>query len=256
MQRRPLIAGNWKMYKTLAEARTLAIAVVEATAGLKDRDVMVAPPCTALTVVAAVLANSKVALAAQNVHWEEQGAYTGELSPAMLREIGARMAIVGHSERRQIFKESDAMVNKRIIGSLQHGIVPVFCIGETLAEREAGQTLAVLEKQLEAGLAGVSLDDPDRLVIAYEPVWAIGTGKTATEGQAQEVHGFVRETVGKLFEKNIAAGMRILYGGSVKPENIDILMHQADIDGVLVGGAALQAESFARIIRFQALQAT
>jgi triosephosphate isomerase len=255
MQRRPLIAGNWKMYKTLAEARSLAIAVVEAAAGLKDRDVMVAPPCTALTVVAEVVAGSRVVLAAQNVHWEEQGAYTGEMSPAMLRDIGARMAIVGHSERRQIFGESDAMVNKRISGALQHGIVPVFCIGETLAAREAGQTLTVLEGQLRAGLVGVKLDDPDRLVIAYEPVWAIGTGKTATEGQAQEVHGFVRETVGRLFEKNIAAGMRILYGGSVKPDNIDILMHQPDIDGVLVGGAALQAESFARIIRFQELRA-
>ncbi len=251
MIRRPLIAGNWKMHTTIAEARQLAGAVVAAAGDMNDRDVMVAPPATALAAVADVVAGSNVLLAAQNVHWQEQGAYTGEISPAMLKDIGAGMAIIGHSERRQIFKESDAMINQRVLGALEHGITPVFCIGETLAEREAEQTLTVLEQQLRAGLAGVSLDDPMQLVIAYEPVWAIGTGKTATEAQAQEVHAFLRSTVGDLFEKNIAPGIRILHGGSVKPDNIDILMQQADIDGVLVGGAALQAESFARIIKFQ-----
>ena len=251
MIRRPLIAGNWKMHTTVDEARQLAGAVVAAAAGLSDRDVMVAPPATALAAVADVVEGSNVLLAAQNVHWQEQGAYTGEISPAMLKDIGATMAIIGHSERRQIFKESDAMINQRVLGALQHGITPVFCIGETLEEREAEQALTVLEQQMRAGLNGVSLDDPMQLVIAYEPVWAIGTGKTATEAQAQEVHAFLRDSVGALFEKNIAPGIRILYGGSVKPENIDVLMQQADIDGVLVGGAALQAESFARIIQFQ-----
>jgi triosephosphate isomerase len=251
MRRRPLIAGNWKMHTTIAEARQLAGAVVAAAGGMDDRDVMVAPPATALAAVAEVVTGTNVLLAAQNVHWQEQGAYTGEISPAMLKDIGATMAIVGHSERRQIFKESDELINKRVLGALEHGITPVFCIGETLEEREAEQTLTVLEQQLRVGLAGVRLDDSMQLVIAYEPVWAIGTGKTATEEQAQEVHVFVRDTVGALFEKNIAPGIRILYGGSVKPGNIDVLMQQADIDGVLVGGAALQAESFSRIIKFQ-----
>jgi triosephosphate isomerase len=251
MDRRPLIAGNWKMHTTLAEARQLAAAVVAACRDHVDRDVMIAPPFTALSAVSEVLAGTGVLLAAQNVHWEEKGAYTGEISPAMLKDIGAHLAIIGHSERRHVFQESDALINKRLAGAMTHGIVPVLCIGEMLAEREKNQTLTVLEKQLRAGLAGIALTDPGQLVIAYEPVWAIGTGKTATEGQAQEIHAFVRQAVAGLFEKNIAAQIRILYGGSVKPENIDILMQQADIDGVLVGGAALNAESFARIVHFQ-----
>jgi triosephosphate isomerase len=251
MKRRPLIAGNWKMHTTIAEARALADSVVAASRQTTDRDVMIAPPYTALSAVSEVVAGSPVLLGAQNVHWEEQGAFTGEISPAMLRDIGARLALIGHSERRHLFMESDAMVNRRLAGAMRHGIIPVLCIGETLTEREADQTLAVLEKQLRAGLADISLDDAGQLIIAYEPVWAIGTGKTATEAQAQDVHAFVRQTVAALFEKNIAGQIRILYGGSVKPENIDILMQQVDIDGVLVGGAALKAESFARIIHFQ-----
>jgi triosephosphate isomerase len=251
MKRRPLIAGNWKMHTTIAEARALADSVVAAGRQTTDRDVMIAPPYTALSAVSEVVAGSPVLLGAQNVHWEEQGAFTGEISPAMLRDIGARLALIGHSERRHLFMESDAMVNRRLAGAMRHGIIPVLCIGETLTEREADQTLAVLEKQLRAGLADISLDDAGQLIIAYEPVWAIGTGKTATEAQAQDVHAFVRQTVAALFEKNIAGQIRILYGGSVKPENIDILMQQVDIDGVLVGGAALKAESFARIIHFQ-----
>ena len=251
MDRRPLIAGNWKMYTTVAEAKELAAAVVAAASDLSDRDVMVAPPYTALSAVAAVVSGSSVLLAAQNVHWEEKGAYTAEISPIMLKDIGASMAIVGHSERRHIFLESDELINKRVLGAMQHGILPVFCIGETLDQREAEQTFAVLKNQLRAGLAGATVTDPQSIVIAYEPVWAIGTGKTATEQQAQDVHVFVRDTLAGLFDKNIAAQIRILYGGSVKPDNIDILMHQADIDGVLVGGAALKAESFTRIIQFQ-----
>ena len=250
MERRPLIAGNWKMHMTIAEAEQLATAVAAASKGLDDRDVMVAPPYTALAAVARVVAGSAVKLAAQNIHWEEKGAFTGEISPVMLKDVGGSMAIIGHSERRHVFFESDEMINKRVSGALRHGIVPVFCIGETLAEREADKTFAVLEAQVRSGLAGIALTD-SHLVVAYEPVWAIGTGKTASEDQAQEVHSFIRDLLASLYEKNIAGQMRILYGGSVKPDNIDILMQQTDIDGVLVGGAALEAGSFARIIAFQ-----
>jgi triosephosphate isomerase len=192
-----------------------------------------------------------VLLGAQNVHWQEEGAFTGEISAAMLKDVGCVMAIVGHSERRQVFGETDLMINRRTAGALQLGLIPVFCIGETLEEREAGQTFKVLEAQLRAGLAGLEVIDGGEIVVAYEPVWAIGTGKTATEAQAQKVHSFIRELLTGMYEKNIAAQIRILYGGSVKPENIDILMQQDDIDGALVGGAALKAESFERIICFQ-----
>jgi triosephosphate isomerase len=201
--------------------------------------------------VAEVLANTTVMLGAQNVHWEESGAFTGEISGPMLKDAGCTGAIIGHSERRHVFGETDFMINKRLAGALGSGLLPFFCIGETLDQREADQTMPVLEDQLRAGLAGISLDSSDHLVVAYEPVWAIGTGKTATEAQAQEAHAFIRSLLADMYEKSIAAGVRILYGGSVKPENIDILMQQDDIDGALVGGAALKAESFERIICFQ-----
>jgi triosephosphate isomerase len=249
--RRPLIAGNWKMHTTVQEALQLASAVVQAAAKVSNRDVMVAPPYTALAAVGSVLSGTGVMLGAQNVHWEEKGAFTGEISAAMLKDVGCAMAIVGHSERRHVFGETDLMINKRVTGALQFGLIPVLCIGETLEQREAGQTLAVLEDQVRQGLAVVEVNDGGKLVVAYEPVWAIGTGKTATEAQAQEVHSFIRNLLTDIYEKNIAAGVRILYGGSVKPENIDVLMQQEDIDGVLVGGAALKAESFERIICFQ-----
>jgi triosephosphate isomerase len=251
MERRPLIAGNWKMHTTVAEAEELALAVIRAADGKEDRDVMIAPPYTALAAVGNVLSGSGVQLGAQNIHWEEAGAFTGEISPAMLKDVGCSMAIVGHSERRHVFGETDFMINRRTLGALQNGIIPVFCIGESLKQRETGQTMQVLEDQMRAGLVGVELNHGDQLVLAYEPVWAIGTGKTATEEQAQEVHAFVRTLLEGMFEKNIAGQIRILYGGSVKPENIDILMCQPDIDGALVGGAALKAESFERIICFQ-----
>jgi len=251
MTRRPLIAGNWKMHTTVTEAEQLAAAVVQAAQGKTDRDVMIAPPYTALAAVGKVLAGSGVQLGAQNVHWEETGAFTGEISPGMLKDVGCTMAIVGHSERRHVFGETDFMINRRLTGALKIGIIPVFCIGETLKQRETGQTMQVLEDQVRAGLVGVELSSGDQLVIAYEPVWAIGTGKTATEEQAQEAHGFIRGLLEVMFEKNIAGQMRILYGGSAKPENIDTLLQQPDIDGGLVGGAALKAESFERIICFQ-----
>lgn len=250
MVRRPLIAGNWKMYTTVAEGVALAEAIARGCAGVTGRDVVVAPPFTSLAAVGQALANTPVKLAAQNVHWEEAGAFTAEIAPTMLRDLGCEMAIVGHSERRHIFGESDVMVNQRIRGALAGGVTPIFCIGETLDQREAGRTLAVLEEQVRAGLAGVDQAGAGRVVLAYEPVWAIGTGKTATVEQAQEVHDFVRRLVATLYEKSIAGHMRILYGGSVKPDNIDALMAQEDVDGALVGGAALDADSFIRIISF------
>ncbi len=238
------------MHTSLDEARALAVAVVAASNDLDDRDVMIAPPSTALSEVAGVVADSNVILSSQNVHWAVKGAFTGEISPLMLKDIGCKMAIIGHSERRHVFFETDELINKRIQGAIENEITPVFCIGETLSQREEGKMIDVLEGQVWSGLENVSLHNASQLVVAYEPVWAIGTGKTATENQAQEVHAYLRDLLGNIFEKNIAAQMRILYGGSVKPENIDILMQQDDIDGVLVGGAALEADSFERIIRF------
>jgi len=248
--RRPLIAGNWKMHLTLPAARELAAAVAVAAAKVADRDVMIAPPFTALPAVREVVGN-RLLLAGQNACWEEQGAFTGEIAPGMLKELGCTMAIVGHSERRHLFGETNRLINQRVAGALRFGLIPILCIGETLAEREAGATFAVLETQLKEGLAGVTISGADQLVIAYEPVWAIGTGQTATASQAQEVHAFVRQAIAVRFEKNIARQMRILYGGSVNPANVDELMRQIDVDGALVGGAALKAESFERIIHFQ-----
>lgn len=249
MNRRPLIAGNWKMHLTIAEAESLAQAIVGG--GIPaDRDVMLAPPHTALAAVNKVLQGSPVLLASQHSGWEKQGAFTGEISPVMLKDAGCSMAIIGHSERRHIFGETDQLINKRLTAALRHGLIPILCIGETLEEREANQTFKVLETQLRGGLTGVDSSEADKLVIAYEPVWAIGTGKTASEDQAQEVHAFLRTLLEKMYEKDIASQIRILYGGSVKPDNVDALMSRNDVDGALVGGAALQAESFIRIIHF------
>ena len=251
MQRKALIAGNWKMHTTVSEACQLAKALGQATPNTNDREVLLAPPYTALSEVGRTLAESSIILASQNVCWEEQGAYTGEISPVMLKDIGVTAAIVGHSERRQIFHEDDALINKRVKGALRFGLTTILCVGETLAEREADNTFSIIETQIREGLAKVEPDDTALLVIAYEPVWAIGTGRTATKEQAQEVHSFIRSLFEKIYEKNIADGLRILYGGSVKPANIDELMSQPDIDGALVGGAALDAESFGRIINFK-----
>ena len=251
MSRRPLIAGNWKMYLTLGEAVQLANAVVSACGKCTDRDIMIAPPFTALASVVATVRDSSIQVGAQNVSWEKEGAFTGEISPAMLNDLGVSMAIIGHSERRQIFGENNNMINRKLHAALSAGITPVFCIGETLDNREAGATLTVLETQLCKGLEHVTPEQITTVVLAYEPVWAIGTGKTASKEQAQEIHGFLRGLLTGMYEKNIAETVRILYGGSVKPENIDALMAQPDIDGALVGGAALNAESFERIIRFR-----
>lgn len=250
MTRKALMAGNWKMHKTTEEAKLLAEQVAAATPKAADREVLLAPPFTALGAVSEAVKGTDIIVAGQNVCWEEQGAFTGEISPAMLRDMGATAAIVGHSERRQIFMESDEMINQRLLGGLNQGLTMLLCIGETLEERESDQTLAVLERQIRAGLAEVSSALMNQVVIAYEPVWAIGTGRTASTEQAQEAHAFIRKLATDLYEKNIADGLRILYGGSVKPANVDELMAQPDIDGALVGGAALDADSFGRIINF------
>lgn len=251
MSRRALMAGNWKMHMNVVDGCRLATEVARACEGVDDRDVLLAPPFTILSEVSHVLANTSIILSSQNVCWEEKGAFTGEISPVMLKDSGASAAIVGHSERRQIFGESDEMINTRVKGALAFDILTILCIGETLEEREGGRTFSVLEEQVRKGLDGVSSDQMDDVVLAYEPVWAIGTGKTATKEQAQEAHLFIRELIEKMFEKSVADRIRILYGGSVKPANVDELMAQPDIDGALVGGAALDAESFGRIINFK-----
>ncbi|MCI5148877.1 MAG: triose-phosphate isomerase [Candidatus Electrothrix sp. MAN1_4] len=250
MTRTPLIAGNWKMHLTRAESVELAQAVAAASTGLTDREVMIAPAYLSLAAVKEAVADSPVRVAAQNVAWEKQGAFTGEISPPMLQDVGVDMVILGHSERRHVFGEDNAMVNRRVLGTLQFNLSPILCVGETLDEREQDKTFKVIEEQLSQGLKGVQPEQMQQVVIAYEPVWAIGTGKTATKEQAQEVHAFIRTALADLYEKTLADSIRILYGGSVKPENIDSLMAQPDVDGALVGGAALDAEAFARIINF------
>jgi len=251
MKRRPIIAGNWKMHKNVLEACQLASEIIKECEGVNDRDVILAPPFTALGEVTYMVRESSVMIAAQNVCWGEQGAYTGEISPAMLKDIGVAAAIIGHSERRQIFGEANDLINKRVHGAISHGLMPILCVGETLEERQQDKTFKVLEKQVREGLTEVNAAKTKKLVIAYEPVWAIGTGKTATTNEAQEVHAFIRKLLGDIYEKDIAGQVRILYGGSVKPDNVDKLMAQLDIDGALVGGAALEARSFGRIIKFQ-----
>ncbi len=249
MKRRPLITGNWKMNLDIPQAMELAEQIKESCRNAAC-DVMIAPPFTMLPALAEIFRESKVILAGQNVCWSEAGAFTGEIAPPMLKELGCQMVIVGHSERRHIFNEDNAMINKRLLGAMAHRLTPILCIGEKLAAREAGETFAVLEEQVRNGLIGVEIPAAQTLVIAYEPVWAIGTGKTASVAQVQEVHIFVRSILADIFDKTIASQLRILYGGSVKPGNIDELMAQNDIDGVLVGGAALKIKSFDRIINF------
>ena len=250
--RQAMIAGNWKMHGTIAEARSLASALRSRLASAPaDREVVVAPPFTALAAVGEALRGSAIALCAQNVHWETKGAFTGEVSPAMLAEVGCRWVIAGHSERRQLFGETDAGVNRRARGALEAGLRPIVCVGETLAERDAGRCFEVIERQTRAALLDLGSADIQALCIAYEPVWAIGTGRTATPGQAEEVHAVLRRIVAELAGKEISDHLRILYGGSVKPDNIDSLMAEPDVDGALVGGASLEAESFARIVEFR-----
>jgi len=250
LNRRPLIAGNWKMFKTCSEAVETAGQLVKLLAMTSDIDVMIAPPFTALTPVSDVVRGSRVSLGAQNLFWETEGAYTGEISPAMLVSTGCKYVIIGHSERRQYFDETDETVNKKIKAAIKNDLIPVLCVGESEKERESKETFSVLDNQIKKGIEGFSSDDLETLVIAYEPVWAIGTGKTATTDQAQEAHQFLRSVLEKSFGNMLAKSIRILYGGSVKPNNIAELMAMPDIDGALVGGASLDPETFSKIVHF------
>ena len=244
--RKPFIAANWKLNKTISETQEFISGLIPAVKDLSGVDIVIAPPFTSLSAAAEKLKGTNVTLAAQNVFYEEKGAYTGEIAPLMLIDIGCKYVIVGHSERRQYFNETDDIVNKKIKAAKKAGLGVVFCIGESLDNREAGKTFDVLNREMEKGLNGI---DPEDMVIAYEPIWAIGTGRTATPEQAQEVHSYIREKINVLYGKK-ADEICIIYGGSVTPENIDSLMACKDVDGALVGGASLKVESFIKIIKF------
>lgn len=247
--RTPIIAGNWKMHNTIAEAEALVTALKQA--GNKNQaEIIVAPSYTALAVVARIAKDSQIQVAAQDVHWEDKGAFTSAVSPVQVKDTGATLTIIGHSERRSVFGDTDEILNKKVAAALRHGLKVIFCVGETLQEREANKTLAVIESQLKNGLAGFTAEQLNGIIIAYEPVWAIGTGKTATPDQAQEVHAAIRAYLAKAYGDNFAAATRILYGGSVKDTNVDEIMAKPDVDGALVGGQSLIAEKFARIINF------
>jgi triosephosphate isomerase len=247
----PLLAGNWKMYKTVTEAVELVEGLLGGLGQATDREVLICPPFTSLHALSPLLQETPIRLGAQDVFYEEQGAYTGAISPLMLRDLGCSYVIVGHSERRQIFGEGDALINRKLRAALGHGLRPILCVGETKPERDTERAEEVVITQLRGGLAGVEAASAGELVIAYEPVWAIGTGDTATPADAQAMHATIRATLGELLGGAAAAGIRIQYGGSVKPENVDELMGQPDIDGALVGGASLKADSFLRIIKFE-----
>jgi len=246
----PVIAGNWKMYKTAGESTAFAKEFLPRVAGVSEVEVVLAPPFPSIAPLAAALKGSGVGVASQNVHFADEGAYTGEVSPAMVKDAGATHCIVGHSERRQYFAESDESVNRKVRAALAAGLTPILCLGETLSEREAGKTFEVVSRQLREGVREIPAAEAAKVILAYEPVWAIGTGKTATPEQAQEVHGFLRARMKEIWGE-AASRVRVLYGGSVKPDNIAALMAKEDIDGALVGGASLSPESFARIVKFK-----
>jgi triosephosphate isomerase len=250
--RTPVIAGNWKLFKTISEATAMVTELKPLVAGNAGVEIVVAPVFTALSRVADAVSGSNVRVAAQDCYWEEEGAFTGEVAPKLLKDAGCSHVIIGHSERRQYFGETDATVNKKTKAAIAAGLSAIVCVGETLAEREAETTFAVIETQVTGGLSVLTPDDMKQVIIAYEPVWAIGTGKTASDAQAQEVHAFIRGLVSRLMGQPVADAVRILYGGSVKPDNVKGLMSQADIDGALVGGASLKADSFAAIVNFSA----
>ena len=249
--RTPMIAGNWKMYKTCTEASQAARSMVSLLPDAAGVEIMIAPPFTALTGVFEIISQSNIYLGAQNLHWETEGAYTGEISGGMIYSAGCRYVIIGHSERRQFFGETDETVNKKISAALSAGLSPVICVGEDESERESEKTFSILDKQMEVGLKDLTSEQMDSAVIAYEPVWAIGTGKTATPQQAQEVHEYLRKSLAARFDEKVAEKTRILYGGSVKPDNIAELMALPDIDGALVGGASLDPETFSKIVKYK-----
>lgn len=248
---RPLIAGNWKMNTTVNQGADLVMKLRELIKGVDEVDVVIAPPFTSLYHISHLVADSPIRLAAQDIFWEKSGAYTGEVSPEMIKDAGCRYVIIGHSERRQYFNETDETVNKKVVAAIRHDLMPIVCVGETLEEKEAGKTISRVRSQVRGALAGLAGGAVKGISIAYEPIWAIGTGKTASPQEAEEVHNSLRELIFEMFEADSAKGMRIIYGGSVKPDNIDILMAQPNIDGALVGGASLKAEDFARLVRFR-----
>jgi len=249
MMRKTIIAGNWKLYKNEREAVELVTGLKTELVDISAVDIVVCPVFIVLPVVQDVLLESNIALGAQDMYWEDEGAFTGEVSAPMLKSVGVRYVIIGHSERRQFFGETDATVNKKVKAALKHQLTPIVCVGENLQERESNKTFDVIKKQCEGSLAGFSAAEIEKIVLAYEPVWAIGTGKTATPEQAQEVHKFIRGLLSKMYDEDTAQKVRIQYGGSVKPENASDLISQEDIDGALVGGASLKVDSFSAIVK-------
>jgi triosephosphate isomerase len=248
--RRRVIAGNWKMCKTLAHTRAFFSAFVPLIAAAKHCDIIIAPPFTAISAAVEATKHTNIAIAGQNVHWEKEGAFTGEISTSMLVEAGCRYVIIGHSERRQYFGDTDETVAKKTKAALAAGLTPIVCVGETLAHREAGQTHHVCKTQFTHGPGALTPEEFSRILVAYEPVWAIGTGRTATPEMAADVHRFLRQCAAERFSTGLASAVRILYGGSVKPDNIQGLMAQEELDGALVGGASLDAKSFASVVNF------
>jgi triosephosphate isomerase (TIM) len=250
--RKPVIAGNWKMYKFLDEAVQTALALKPLVANANHCEVIIAPPFTALKTVADRLEGSNIKVAGQDCAPQNAfGAHTGEVAPCMLKDVGCSYVIIAHSERRQYYSETDESVNRKTKAAIEAGLTAIVCVGEKLSEREAGRAESVVETQLNGGLQGLTVADMERIIIAYEPVWAIGTGETATPEQAQEMHGYIRQKIEESHGKAVTDGLRILYGGSVKPDNIKELMIQPDVDGALVGGASLEAESFAKIVNYR-----
>lgn len=249
MSRKIIIAGNWKMNKTASQGKALVEELKTKVAGIDKADIVVCPPFTTLCAVVEAAKGSNVKVGAQNIHWAESGAFTGEISGAMLKEAGVEYVIIGHSERRQYFGETDETVNKRLKAALAAGLKAIVCIGETLAEREGNKTEQVIDTQVKGGFAGISADDMKGIIIAYEPVWAIGTGKTATPEMAQETHAYIRKVVASLYDVQTAEAVRIQYGGSMKPDNATELTAQKDIDGGLIGGASLKADDFTNLIK-------
>ncbi|MBI3317111.1 MAG: triose-phosphate isomerase [Candidatus Omnitrophica bacterium] len=246
--KRPLIAGNWKMFKTTGEATNLVQTIKAGVYKINDCDMVICPPFTALAAVSKILTETPIELGAQNMHPETEGAFTGEISPAMLKDVGCRYVILGHSERRQYFFETDAFVNEKIKTALKYSLIPIVCIGETLEEREDKRQFEVVKNQFDHSFKDLSKEEIVKLVIAYEPVWAIGTGKTATPDQAEQMHSYIRRLLKEKYSEDAANRIAILYGGSVKPDNIASLVKKPNIDGALVGGASLKAESFVQIV--------
>ena len=248
--RRPIIAGNWKMNETIDQSLDLVTKLKSEVAEVNDVDIVVCPPFTSLFAMGKAIRGANIFLGAQDIYWEEKGAYTGEVSPGMLIDVGCQYVIIGHSERRHLFGEANQSVNKKVKAALRFDLTPIMCVGERLEEKERGVTEGVVREHITRGLEGLSREEVLKMVIAYEPVWAIGTGKTATPDQAQEVHSFIRRLLSELYDEVTASKIRIQYGGSVKPDNISLLMKEEDIDGALVGGASLDAKSFAQIVKY------